>query len=125
MKKKGILCLLVAVMTLGSCKEEILEGARYTFLGNTVASYLEQNEEVYSSFIEILKRGGRLSLMKSYGQYTCFAPTNEAIDRFLYEQDSIYRASLVDENEEDIIWTGVTSPELSNMERIMGRRRSI
>ena len=121
MKKKGILCLLVAVMTLGSCKEEILEGARYTFLGNTVASYLEQNEEVYSSFIEILKRGGRLSLMKSYGQYTCFAPTNEAIDRFLYEQDSIYRASLVDENEEDIIWTGVTSPELSELSDSMCR----
>lgn len=121
MKRKSILWLFAALMTLNSCKEEILEGARYTFLGDTVASYLEEHEDVYSSFIEILERGGRLSLMKAYGQYTCFAPTNDAIARYLFEQDSIYRASLVDENEEDIIWTGVTSPELSELSDSMCR----
>ena len=115
MKKKSFLWLLAAVMTLGSCKEEISESARYTFLGDTIASFLEENEEVYSNFIEILKRGGTLSLMKAYGQYTCFAPTNEAIDKYLYEQDSIYQASLVDDNPNDIIWTGVTSPYLSEL----------
>ena len=106
----------VAVLALGSCiDEQIEESARYTFKGHTVASFLEDNKEMYSSFIEILRRGERLNLMKAYGQYTCFAPTNDAIDRYLFEQDSIYRASLEDDNEDDFVWTGVTSPYLSEL----------
>lgn len=107
--------LCVATLALTSCVEQIETSTRYTFTGHTVASFLEEHEDVYSSFIEILNRGGRLSLMKAYGQYTCFAPTNEAVARYLVEQDSIYRASLVDDNPSDIIWTGVTSPELSEL----------
>ncbi len=112
---KNIAIAAVAVLALGSCREQIDEGARYTFTGHTIASFLEENEDVYSSFIEILTRGGRFSLMKAYGTYTCFAPTNDAIARYLFEQDSIYQASLVDDNPEDIVWTGVTSPELSEL----------
>lgn len=112
---KNIAIAAVAVLALGSCREQIDEGARYTFTGHTIASFLEENEDVYSSFIEILTRGGRFSLMKAYGTYTCFAPTNDAIARYLFEQDSIYQASLVDDNPDDIVWTGVTSPELSEL----------
>ncbi len=114
-KTKSIALAAIAIMALSGCKEYIDEGARYTFTGHTIASFLEENEDIYSSFIDILKRGDRLNLMKAYGQYTCFAPTNEAIARYLYEQDSIYRASLVDDNPNDIVWTGVTSPELSEL----------
>ncbi len=112
---KLVTLLCVATLALTSCVEQIETSTRYTFTGHTVASFLEEHEDVYSSFIEILNRGGRLSLMKAYGQYTCFAPTNEAVARYLVEQDSIYRASLVDDNPSDIIWTGVTSPELSEL----------
>lgn len=110
-----MLCLGIAAVCMTGCKEHIEESTRYTFTGHTIASFLEENEEIYSSFIEILERGGRLNLMKAYGQYTCFAPTNDAISQYLFEQDSIYRASLEDENKEDFIWTGVTSPYLSEL----------
>lgn len=112
MKKKGIVCFLAAVMTLVGCEEYIAEEARYTFTGHTVASFLEENEETYSSFIEILRRSGRLSLMKAYGQYTVFAPTNDAIARHLIEQDSIYWTTLKEGNP---VWTGITSPELAEL----------
>ena len=105
----------ILTMMFASCGDQVEETARYTFTGHTIASFLEEHSDVYSSFIHILDRGGRLSLMKAYGQYTCFAPTNDAIARFLHEQDSIYKASLVDDNPNDIIWTGVTSPELSEL----------
>ena len=114
-KVKVAALVCIAAMSLAGCRESIDESTRYTFTGHTVASFLEEHEDVYSSFIEILNRGGRLSLMKAYGQYTCFAPTNDAVARYLVEQDSIYRASLVDDNPDDIIWTGVTSPELSEL----------
>lgn len=105
----------MTILALGGCREYIDEGSRYTFTGHTIASFLEEHNDIYSSFIEILERGGRFSLMKAYGEYTCFAPTNEAITRYLFEQDSIYKASLVDDNPNDIVWTGITSPELSEL----------
>ena len=111
---KTVLTALVcaAALSLTSCKEEINESARYTFLGHTIASFLESHEEVYSDFIYILQRGGRFSLMKAYGQYTCFAPTNDAIARFLYEQDSIYQTTKDTKNP---VWTGITSPVLTEL----------
>ena len=113
--------LCITIVPLTGCVEHIDETTRYTYTGHTVASFLETHPEIYSCFIEILDRGDYLSLMKAYGQYTCLAPTNEAITRYLREQDSIYRASLVDDNPNDIIWTGITSPELSELSDSMCR----
>lgn len=111
-KITSIAIATTVLLTMGSCRENIDEGARYTFTGHTIASFLEENEDVFSSFIEILDRGGRLNLMKAYGQYTCFAPTNDAITRYLFEQDSIYKSTL---NSENPVWTGITSTELSEL----------
>ena len=112
MKKKRFLGLLVAAMAFVGCEEHIDVETRYTFIGDTVGSFLESHEEVYSNFIEILRRSGRLSLLKAYGQYTCFAPTNEAVDRYLVEQDSIWQAT---KDTKTPVWTGITSPELSEL----------
>ena len=114
---------LAAVTILNSCQEQIDEGARFTFVGNTIATYLQSIPEC-SDFVEILTKGECIGLMKAYGQYTCFAPTNEAVARFLFEQDSIYHAS-VKKNEETlgtpnefkIIDTGIYSPYLSDLSK--------
>ena len=74
---------LAAVTILNSCQEQIDEGARFTFVGNTIATYLQSIPEC-SDFVEILTKGECIGLMKAYGQYTCFAPTNEAVARFLF-----------------------------------------
>ena len=112
MRIKNLVIAAIAVLALGSCRDEISDSSRYTFTGHTIASFLEEHEDVYGNFIEILKRGERLSLMKAYGTYTCFAPTNDAITRYLIEQDSIYQAT---KNDPNPVWTGVTSPELSEL----------
>ena len=100
----------VAITTLGlltACTEYIDESSRYTFIGDTVASYLEKNEDTFSSFIEIAKRGGRFSVLAAYGQYTCFAPTNEAVERFLHTEDSLYQATGR--------FKGIDSPHLADL----------
>lgn len=109
---------LAAMMALNSCQERIDEGARFTFVGNTIATYL-QSEPECSHFVEILTRGKCLGLMKAYGQYTCFAPNNAAIERFLIEQDSIYWTSVA-KHESDpelykIVETGIHSPRLEDL----------
>lgn len=103
---------IVAITSLGGCREEIGTEQRYTFTGNTVASYLEKHPEAYSSFVTILKKGNRYNLMEAYGDYTCFAPTNEAIARYLFEQDSIYRNP--PEGRDSII-TGVYSTNVEDL----------
>ena len=110
----GVVASLILTLAAVSCKEEIDTSNRYTFTGNTVASFLEEHEDMFSSFITILKRGGKFNLMKAYGTYTCFAPTNDAIDRYLFEQDSIYKESLKP-GAKKVIWTGVTSPNLEDL----------
>lgn len=109
---------IASICAFSSCQEHIEESARFTFVGNTVASYLESHEE-FSSFVDILSRGDNcLGLMKAYGEYTCFAPTNEAVESFLAEQYAIYQAS-VDSNKVDpthkIVDTGVKSPYLADL----------
>ena len=101
-------------VTVSSCVDVIDMSNRYTFTGKTVAQYLEENEETFSDFIYILKRGEKFNLMKAYGTYTCFAPTNDAVERYLFEQDSIYRASLLPDSKK-VIWTGITSPKLEEL----------
>ena len=109
---------LAAMMALNSCDDQIDEGARFTFVGNTIATYL-QSEPECSHFVEILTRGECIGLMKAYGQYTCFAPNNAAIERFLFEQDSIYWASVAkhESNPEmfKIVETGIHSPKLEDL----------
>lgn len=108
---------LAAMMALNSCQEQIDEGARFTFVGETVASYLQGVPEC-SHFVEILERGECLGLMKAYGQYTCFAPTNEAVERFLFEQDSIYwdsKKKAEDNPEYKIKDAGIYSPHLADL----------
>ncbi len=98
---------LLSVCIIAACAEQVDEGARYTFTGDTVASYLEKNEDTFSSFIEVAKRGRRFSVLAAYGQYTCFAPTNEAFDRFLYVEDSLYRTTGK--------FKGIDSPRLEDL----------
>ena len=96
-----LLLVAVAILSFASCKEEIDQSNRYTFTGETVADYLQNREDQLSSFTEILKKANLgttsasniLALLATYGNYTCFAPTNEAIERYLVQQDSIYWAN--------------------------------
>lgn len=108
----SIVIVCISCMLHTACVEEISTEARYTFRGETVASYLQKHEETFSHFINIVQRGGYLSLLKAYGSYTCFAPTNEAIERYIVEQDSIWRASVAKGSAR---WTGITSPNLEDL----------
>ncbi len=92
--KKYFLMLLVAasVAVLNqSCTEDIDTSSRYTFTGKTIISYLQDYPDVYSEYSALLDSvnvsdysESRMSqLLSARGNYTCFAPTNEAIQNYL------------------------------------------
>ena len=54
-----VFAAVVAMLMTISCWDEVHPGTYYTFTGQTVASYLEQDTVYgFSSFIKVLKRAG-------------------------------------------------------------------
>ena len=85
------LCLsAVCFVCLWGCKENIDTSARYVFTEETILSYLEKHE-AYSEYVDILRQvnvsklsNSKISqLLSARGVYTVFAPTNEAIHKYL------------------------------------------
>ena len=72
------------------CTEDVDTSARYVFTERTIASYLEDHQQ-YSEYVRLLKEQkvsdisetSVYQLMTAYGYYTCFAPTNDAIQLYL------------------------------------------
>ena len=83
-----ILSVCTLFATLSSCVEELQTENFYTFTGETISDYVE-NRESLSMFKELLERTSEpnmLSLLDAYGQYTCFAPHNDAFKAYLEER---------------------------------------
>lgn len=84
------LCLAVLlVATLTGCSDNMPAESYYTFTGEMMSDYLKGHDD-FSEFAEIVTRAkdsergvNLMDLISCYGQYTCFAPTNEAVDQFL------------------------------------------
>ncbi|MBO7137721.1 MAG: fasciclin domain-containing protein [Bacteroidaceae bacterium] len=80
------------LLSCWSCTENIDTSARYVFTSDCVMEYLEKHE-VYSEYVELLRvtpisfRSTSTvgQLLSARGHYTVFAPTNEAINKFLEE----------------------------------------
>jgi len=80
--------LLIAMLTplnilmLSSCSDEPDSEYFYTFTGEMMSDWLKNRPE-YSEFTEIVERANMMDLLATYGHYTCFAPSNDAVDAFL------------------------------------------
>lgn len=92
------LSFIVGVVALTSCSDNVDDSNLYSFTGDVVTSYLSKDAN-FSDYCSLLKRV-RLSnksksslydLLSTRGNYTCFAPTNEAIhnyaDRVMEQKD--------------------------------------
>ena len=104
---KRIIYILALALSIAACTEEIDKSNRYTFTGETVADYILNRSDKYSHFINMLQRANLLGLLNTYGQYTLFLPDNDAVEKYVQEQDSIYHAT---KDSDDPVWTGITSP---------------
>ena len=109
---KRILYILAIALSFLACTNEIDKSNRFTFTGETVADFLLNRSEKYSHFINLLKRAELFSLLQTWGQYTLFLPDNDAVEKYVQEQDSIYHATKDSDNP---VWTGITSPFIEEL----------
>ena len=88
--RKFLLLTIPTMLMLFSCTEQVDTSARYVFKEHTVASYLEAHE-AYSEYLTLTKKVTMsdisattvYQILTARGNYTCFAPTNEAIHTYL------------------------------------------
>lgn len=100
--QNAVLVILCTILFLGSCKEEIDMSDRFTFKEETVWSYLEKNDSMYSEYTALLKKvpispissSVVSQLLSARGHFTCFAPDNNAIQEYL---DTLYRKGIINE----------------------------
>lgn len=90
LKIKYLYCCALALL-VASCSENIDESDLYTFTGEMMVDHFENNPEQFSSYLTILGKvhsskksvSTMKELLDARGNYTCFAPTNEAIHHYL------------------------------------------
>ncbi len=109
---RRILYILAIALSVVACTDDIDKSNRYTFTGETIADFLLNRSDKYSHFITMLKQANLLGLMSTYGQYTLFLPDNDAVEKYVQKQDSIYHAT---KDTEAPIWTGITSPLIEDL----------
>lgn len=73
---------LLGLMLVVSCNPEPDESDLFTATGETAADYIKRKPEL-ASFDYILNRVGLDRNLSAYGEYTCFIPTNDAVDAYL------------------------------------------
>lgn len=82
---------------LFSCRDKIDESDMYSFTGMQIIDYLNSNDSTtyfayLTSRVKLSKKSSSTvaDLLSARGNYTCFAPTNEAVQTFI---DSVYNTT--------------------------------
>lgn len=111
--------VLVLTLTTVSCSENIDDSNLYTFTGEMMAEHFRNSPEVFSSYYALLCRvhpskrseSTMAQLLQARGHYTCFAPTNDAIDHYL---DSLLQEGKIDSKDINALPDSVADPIVFN-----------
>jgi len=107
-KNLSLLCAAMLAVGFGftACNIEPDESDLYTSTGETVETFIKADSTL-TSFNYILKRVGLDKRMSTYGQYTCYAPSNDAV--------ALYIDSLYNDTEAVIPHNGMTENSLEGL----------
>lgn len=76
-------CSLTLFACLAACTDDDLPDNFYSSTRLTAAGVIAQDDARFSQFRSILERADYFTLLSTYGEYTLFAPTNDAVQKFL------------------------------------------
>lgn len=117
----GLLALLgLMVPTLTACSDEPDSDNFYTFTGEMASDFLKNRTE-YSEFTEIVNRAGLMDLLSAYGHYTCFVPSNDAINTYLQGRGLSSVSQLSDADCDTIARTHLVNNMYTTMEMTQDR----
>lgn len=87
MKRNNIIlaALVALVAVVWSCSDKDIDDNYYNSTRQTAAAKLQSDPDRFSLFCQVLQRANCMSLLSTYGEFTLFAPTNDAVGRYLSE----------------------------------------
>ena len=100
----GLLSLSTSWTTVSCIDDSVPQDAYYTFTGEMVTDYLVNRNDSFSSFIDVLHRADLWDLLSTYGTFTCFAPTNSAIDNYLHKRNYASVSDMTDAECDTLAW---------------------
>ncbi len=78
-----LLPVAAGCFSLCCCYDSDDVGDNYTtFTDQLIVDYLDENADQFSEFTRLMEKAEVYSLMKTYGKYTLFLPTNEAMEAY-------------------------------------------
>lgn len=80
-KKTLFVNLILCMGLLSSCNSDDVGGNLYTFQSQLLGQYLE-SDTTLSEFSNLIEKVQIKGLLNSYGSYTCFVPTNQAMRNY-------------------------------------------
>jgi uncharacterized surface protein with fasciclin (FAS1) repeats len=110
--KYNFLSLVVGLVCLFACTDDNFDGRFSTFEEKTVATFLKDRPELFSTFTNLIDRVGLLDLLNAYGTYTCFAPTNEAFEEFFKRNEITDTDKLTDDEVKEIVYQHIISRKI-------------
>lgn len=82
------LLITVAAGLFTACDSDDVGGNLYTFTDQTMGQYLENDStKTMTEFTRLLDTTDVLGLLKTYGEFTCFAPNDSAMRAFYFEHN--------------------------------------
>lgn len=111
-KLRYILCAIAASCLMASCSDEPDSEHFYTYTGQMMSEYLKTNPQ-FSDYATIVERAGLMKLLSAYGTYTCFAPTNNAVENYLQRRGLSDLSQLSDADCDTIARTHLVNNMLS------------
>ncbi len=124
-RTKRILLAVCAVATMlisiSSCKDG-MDGK--TFLTSDeimIDEYIEKEDPTMSTFLNIVDKVGFRGMIHAYGTYTCFIPTNDAIDEYAKSKGVASWSDLPESALTDLVKFHIVNDTLRTSDFIDGR----
>ncbi len=109
------------LICVSSCKDD-MDGK--TFLTSDdimIDEYIEKEDPSMSTFLDIVDKVGFRGMVHAYGTYTCFIPTNEAIDEYVKSVGAASWSDLSENALTDFVKFHIVNDTLRTSDFIDGR----
>jgi uncharacterized surface protein with fasciclin (FAS1) repeats len=75
--------LVIVIINMVGCKDDLQDKVFTTSTGVTIAGYMKLSPDTFSEMYKILEKTNVIASLNAYGKYTFFAPNNAAVKEFI------------------------------------------
>ena len=114
------LLFMLLAFTFSACEKDMAGKIYQVSDQQMIDEILDSNSDELSSFLKIIDISGLRGTVHAYGTYTLFAPTNEAVDRYL-SVNGLTLTTITKEKAEEIVKYHLVADTIPSTDFVDGR----